>query len=768
MRPLRSGEVELELSDSFWGPALRTNRRQTLYHCWDMCEKTGRLANFAKAAARNSGNGAGKDAAPFEGLFFNDSDVYKLAEGTAYAVRDSKDDFMELRLADLTRMIAAAQRPDGYLNTYYQLGDLSQRWTDLPQKHELYCLGHLMEAGVAGWEALGSRSLLDVSKRASGHLRSIFGPGKRSDVCGHPEIELALQRLYDVTGDPGDRDLATWFIEQRGQSAGRASAGEYAQDHLPIRQQQEAVGHAVRAAYLYTAATRLARESGDAELAEAMRRLFADVTERKMYLTGGIGSSAANEGFTTAFDLPLDDGYAETCASIALLLWAEQMHLLDRDARAMDVLERALYNAVRGGVSLDGVKFFYANPLASRGSHHRQSWFDCACCPPNILRILGRLNEFVASRDGETLYINLYAQGTVATTFERAAFQVTQRTDYPWSGDVKLWITGSRPATFTLALRIPSWTEGAEEKPRITIDGKPAEFTMERGYAMIRRQWETNNTVDLVLPMPVRVVQPDPRVESHQGRFALQRGPLVYCVEGVDSAADLRSLVFDPAGSYAAVKRDDLLGGVMAITGTATRQAMGDRPAEPVPFTAVPFYAWDNRTGAGEPNPMMVWLPTSPAQADPPIDPSRRSSASHCWDRDTVQAMADGEVPADRSPRFTWWPRQGSTEWVQYDFDGPRTIAGVEMAWFDDLDQGGGCAMPKSVAVMVRRAGSGAWEELARKPLVRPAAVGPDGASAPRTRVEFPPISVQGVRLECGLRDGRSGGLLEWELLAGP
>jgi len=752
MSPYKAGDIELD--DAFWGPVLRTNRRQTLMHCWAMCDKTGRISNFQRAA--------GKAQGPHQGQVFDDSDVYKLVEGTAYAVRDSKDEFMEMRLIELANTIAAAQRPDGYLNTWFQLGDFSSRWTDLPTMHELYCLGHLIEAGVAHWESLGGRVLLDAGKRASAHIGSTFGPGMRREVCGHPEIELALQRLYDVTGAPADRDLATWFLEERGRSEGRPSAGEFAQDHRPLREQTEAVGHAVRAMYLYTAATRLARESGDEELAAAMRRLFEDVTQRKMYLTGGIGSSSANEGFTSPHDLPNDDAYAETCAAIGLMLWAQQMHLMDRDARPIDVLERALYNAVRGGVSLDGVKFFYSNPLASDGSRHRQSWFDCACCPPNILRILGRLSEFVASRDGETVYINLYIQSTVGFAFERAGFQITQRTDYPWDGAIKLWVVGTKPAIFTLALRIPSWAEGAT----ITIDGKPVspdELVMERGYARIRREWDGNNTVQLTLPMAVRVTEADPRVQAQTGRFALERGPLVYCVEGEDSAPDLRALVFDPAGPLTLERRPDLLGGVTAIVGAATRPATGGRPAEPVPFSAVPFYAWNNRS----PGPMLVWLPESPAAAEHAAATDRTIAASARGAQDSLQALADGQVPDGRSPRFTWWPRQGSVEWVQYNFVGPRTVDEVELVWFDDLDQGGSCSVPESVTVKVRRTGSQAWEDVATLALERPAQVAGTGVGAPRSTLRFPAVEIEAIRVESTLREGRSGGLLEWEVRSG-
>jgi hypothetical protein len=757
MTTYKAGDIELD--DAFWGPALRTNRRQTLQHCWAMCDRTGRITNFQRAA--------GKAEGPHQGHIFDDSDVYKLAEGTAYAVRDSKDEFMELRLMELAALIAAAQRPDGYLNTWHQLGDLSKRWSDLPTAHELYCLGHLIEAGVAHWESLGGRSLLDAGKRAAAHINATFGPGKRQDVCGHPEIELALQRLYDVTGNTAELALATWFLEQRGRAEGRASAGEYAQDHLPLREQKEAVGHAVRAMYLYTAATRLARDSGDEELAASLRRLFEDVTTRKMYLTGGTGNSSANEGFTAPYDLPNDDAYAETCAAIGLMLWAQQMHLLDRDARPIDVLERALYNAVRGGVSLDGVKFFYSNPLASDGSRHRQSWFDCACCPPNILRILGRLPEFIASRDGETVYINLYVQSTFGAAFERASYQITQRTDYPWDGGVKIWVVGSRPATFTLALRIPSWTEGAT----ITVDGKPVgpdELTMDRGYAKIRREWDGNNTVQLTLPMPVRVIEADPQVQAQQGRFALQRGPLIYCVEGEDSAADLRSLIFDPAMPTAVEKRPELLGGITAITGTATRPGRNGRPEEPVPFTAVPYYAWNNRT----PGPMLVWLPDSPDAAEPTATRDRMISASARGPQDSLDALADGTVPEERSPRFTWWPQKGTgergaSEWVQYDFVAPRTVGEVELVWFDDLDQGGGCAVPASVVVRIRRVGSQVWEEAASAELERPAQVAGSGATAPRSTLRFPAAEVEAIRVESTLRQGHSAGVLEWEVRSG-
>lgn len=757
----RSGELairglrfhEVELDDRFWAPAMEINRRRTLPAVWNQTKSTGRIENFKRAA--------GKAEGPHQGLFFNDSDVYKLFEGASYIQFRNPDDFRELELEDLAKLIVAAQQPNGYINTYFTLAAPDKIWSDVPKMHEMYCVGHLIEAGVASWQSTGRRILLDASKRAVANLASVFGPNGRRDVPGHPGLELALLRLYEVTEDPGHLALAQWLIDQRGVSAGRPSAGEYAQDHLPLREQSEVVGHAVRATYLFAGATLLAQKTGDVALADAMRRLFADLVSRKLYLTGGIGSSAQNEGFTRAFDLPNDGAYAETCAAIGLVLWAHEMHLLDRSAKPIEVLERALYNAVRGGVSLSGDSFFYSNPLASRGHVQRSPWFECACCPPNLLRTFARVGDYFYSRDRDTLYVNLFGKSATATSFGRAVVRVTQQTDFPHSGKVQLWVEASKPATFTLAVRVPEWSDGIT----IVVNREVVDAPRERGYALITREWTPNDFVDVELSMPVRVIAGNPEIPEQKGRVALARGPLVYCVEGVDSAPDLRSLVFDAGQQFTVAERADLLGGITTISGVATRPTPPNGAALPeaeriVPFTAVPFAFWANR----EPGPMTVWLPTSAEFADRPIDPSVRATASHCHTQDSVTALHDGLVPnsdSGRRPRFSWWPRQGTAEWVQYDFASPRSVTGVEMHWFDDTAAGGGCGAPDSFRVL-RRDGD-AWVELASTTLG-----GSDGLPDVRgtsSQVTWDPITTTGLRLEVTLRPGTSAGLLEWTVL---
>lgn len=609
--PFRFTDVEID--DAFWKPALDVNRTVTLRHVWDQSEKTGRIANFRKAGALTKakmarGGAAAVPVEKHEGYYFNDSDVYKLVEGASAILAKHKDEALDMKLDALVADIVSAQQRDGYINTYVTMVEPDKRWADMPNKHELYCLGHLVEAGVAHWNATGKRSLLDAAKRAVANAGTVFGPGKRTDVCGHPEIELALQKLHEVTGDPADLALANWFLMQRGRADGRPSSGEYDQDHKPIREQTEVVGHAVRAMYLYAAAAVLARQTKDAGLTTALETLWNDLVQRKMYLTGGIGSAAKNEGFTSAFDLPNDDAYAETCAAIGLVLWAHEMNLLTREARYADILELALYNAVRSGVSLSGDRFFYSNPLASDGKPQRVPWYDCACCPPNVLRILARLGDFVAFRSDDTVYVNMYVASTFYTTFRRSSVRVTQITDYPWDGNIRMWVNASKPHTFKLALRVPGWSEGMT----IKVNDEPVTPTIERGYAFIEREWTPKDIVDVSIPMPVKVVAANPAVKAQEGRFALQRGPLVYCVEGVDSAEDLRSLVFDPKQPFTLDKRDDLLGGVRTIKGAGSR-VDGDK-ATNVPVTAIPYYAWANRAAG----PMLVWLPQDAAHAEQP------------------------------------------------------------------------------------------------------------------------------------------------------
>lgn len=742
----------VRIADEFWAPRQAVNAEATLAHNFEQCRVTGRIANFERAARGETGG--------FEGLYFNDSDVYKAMEGAAYILAQRPDPELERELDALIATIAAAQHEDGYLNSYFTIAKPGQRWTNLKDMHELYCAGHLIEAAIAHHQATGKRTLLDVAIRFADHIDALFGPDGRRDVPGHQEIELALFKLADVTGETRYGDLAAFFLEQRGRADGRALYGEYCQDLLPVRDHAEAVGHAVRAMYLYSAVADAVARTSDEGFLAAMDRVWEDLTTRKMYVTGGIGPSPHNEGFTVAYDLPNDTSYAETCAGIGLVFWAHRLGLLHRDARYIDVMERALYNGVPSGVSLDGRKFFYVNPLGSRGDKHRRDWYACACCPPNILRLFASIGSYVYAHDDDELFVNLFVNGSAKVRLPSGTVHLEQHTRYPWDGAVRIVVRPEKPGPFGLRLRIPGWSRDAA----LRVNGEPTPVRVERGYARIDRDWRPGDTVELTLPMPVERIESHPMVKPNLGRIALQRGPVVYCLEGVDNNGKVRNLAIPRDAEIVAEHRGDLLSGVTVLRGEAiASETEWDgrlyRPATErrVEFTAVPYCVWENR----EPGEMVVWVPESPSLAEPAPVAWQRPSASHCYSGDTLSALNDRIEPArsgDESiPRFTWWPRRGSTEWVQYDFDLARKVSGVEVYWFDDTAAGGRCGTPASWRLLYRDGDE--WRPV-------PGATEFGTALDAFNRVAFEPVLTDGLRIEATFKPDTSAGVLEWRVLA--
>ena len=576
----------VKINDNFWSPRLSKHVSATLPVCIDQIEnQTGRIRNFENAA---------KGEGEHSGIFFDDSDVYKALEGMAYSLINNPDPELEKKADEWIDKFAAAQQPDGYINTFYTLTGLDKRWTNM-DKHEMYCAGHMIEAGVAYYQATGKRKLLDVCIRMTDHMMSQFGPGKRHWVPGHEEIELALVKLYQTTQEQKYLDFAYWMLEERGH--GHGTMGDegkwdpvYYQDIVPVRRLTDISGHAVRCMYLYCGMADVAALKNDTGYIAAIDRLWDDVVHRNMYITGGIGSSRDNEGFTEDYDLPNLDAYCETCASVGMVLWNQRMNQLTGDSKYIDVLERSLYNGALAGISLGGDRFFYVNPLESKGDHHRQEWYGCACCPSQLSRFLPSIGNYIYASSDDALWVNLYIGNTGQIRIGETDILLTQETDYPWDGSVKLTISTSQPLEKEIRLRIPNWCKTYD----LSINGKRINVSEEKGYAVIK-DWKSQDVIALDMDMPVEIVAADPHVKENFGKRVIQRGPLVYCMEEIDNPEYFDQIQLSPSTTFQTAFVSDILNGIKTIKTNGRAQSA----------TFIPYYAWDNRK-AGK---MRVWIP---------------------------------------------------------------------------------------------------------------------------------------------------------------
>ena len=576
----------VKINDNFWSPRLSKHVSATLPVCIDQIEnQTGRIRNFENAA---------KGEGEHSGIFFDDSDVYKALEGMAYSLINNPDPELEKKADEWIDKFAAAQQPDGYINTFYTLTGLDKRWTNM-DKHEMYCAGHMIEAGVAYYQATGKRKLLDVCIRMTDHMMSQFGPGKRHWVPGHEEIELALVKLYQTTQEQKYLDFAYWLLEERGH--GHGTMGDegkwnpvYYQDIVPVRRLTDISGHAVRCMYLYCGMADVAALKNDTGYIAAIDRLWDDVVHRNMYITGGIGSSHDNEGFTEDYDLPNLDAYCETCASVGMVLWNQRMNQLTGDSKYIDILERSLYNGALAGISLGGDRFFYVNPLESKGDHHRQEWYGCACCPSQLSRFLPSIGNYIYASSDDALWVNLYIGNTGQIRIGETDILLTQETDYPWDGSVKLTISTSQPLEKEIRLRIPNWCKTYD----LSINGKRINVSEKKGYAVIK-DWKSQDVIALDMDMPVEIVAADPHVKENFGKRAIQRGPLVYCMEEIDNPEYFDQIQLSPSTTFQTAFASDILNGIKTIKTNGRAQSA----------TFIPYYAWDNRK-AGK---MRVWIP---------------------------------------------------------------------------------------------------------------------------------------------------------------
>jgi hypothetical protein len=599
------------LADQFWAPRRSINAKITLLSQFQHLEASGRIDNFRRVS--------GKAEGPFQGLVFNDSDVYKWLEAAAWTLATDSDPELA-RMVDLViAELADAQQPDGYLHTYFVGEHAHERWSNLRDLHELYNAGHLLQAAVAHYRATGTTHLLDVACRFADHICDTFGPaaqGKRAETDGHEEIELALVELARVTDNQRYRDQAQFFVDLRGH--GVIGGSPYHQDHQPFRQLDALVGHAVRAVYYTSAAADLYAESGEPALREALERLWRNMVTRRMYVSGGIGARWEGEAFGADFELPNARAYTETCAAIGSVMWNWRMLALDGEARFADLLERTLYNGVLVGLSLDGQSYFYQNPLEDDGTHRRQPWFGCACCPPNVARLLASLPGYCYSVSDEGIWTHLYAEGQAEIALGTGnVVRLKQQTRYPWDGEIMLEIDGE--GTFSLFLRIPAWCEAGSV---LQINEEIYSGALiASSYAEIRRDWQPGDQVRLTLPMPVQRIECHPYVTENRGRVALMRGPLLYCIEQADQPnIDVRSVVLPPDLALIPEYRPDLLDGVTILRGPARVDELraewtqelyrsvqlptAEPPHQPIEIIAIPYYAWANR----EPGRMQVWL----------------------------------------------------------------------------------------------------------------------------------------------------------------
>lgn len=630
------GLRSVKIKDGFWGPKLEVNRSTTLKIEYQRLVETGRI---------DAWNLNWKEGMPNKPHIFWDSDCAKWVEAAAYALMEAPDDELEKKVDDFIDMIAEAQEDDGYVNTYFQTVEPDKRWTNLRDQHELYCAGHLIEAAVAYHQATGKRKMLDVLCRYADYIHSIFGEeeGKRGGYPGHEEIELALIRLYRETGEKRYCDLAKFFVDTRGVSPRFSASGDstfllgesdsdapwlnsYHQDHLPVREQETAEGHSVRACYLYAGMADVASETQDVELLNACEKIWNNITQKRMYVTGGIGSARQGERFSFDYDLPNEEAYAETCASISLVFFAQRMLNITGDGKYADIMETALYNGVLSGVSLEGDKFFYENPLSvlplatkykklnsNTGKLGRQPWFDCACCPPNLARLLASLGDYIYSYSQNELWVHLFVNGEVEWMIDDAKIKLDVKTDYPWDETVVMTIDVEKPTMFSLLTRLPSWCRA----PRATLNSAELDINSNVGsHLRIEREWRPNDEIRLIFPMPVERIQAHPNVRQNAGKVALRRGPVVYCLEEVDNGPSLHDIALADDSDLHVEVEPTLFGGIPVVKGTAARHDSNlwrndlyrpmDTHTREDEIKAIPYFLWANRK-LGE---MTVWLRT--------------------------------------------------------------------------------------------------------------------------------------------------------------
>jgi uncharacterized protein len=765
--------TSVAINDNFWSKRLEINTSITLPHNFKQCEITGRIDNFAKAAGLIKGR--------YEGLQFNDSDVFKVIEGASYTLQIHPDAQLDHYMDSVIAIIAAAQEKDGYLYTPKKLIDSAysppggkDRWVgEKAGSHELYNLGHLYEAAAAHFQATGKRNLLTIALKSADLICETFGPNGRHEVPGHQVIEIGLCKLYRVTGDEKYLRAAKFFLDERGNAKGHDLIGEYAQDHKPVIEQDSAVGHSVRAAYMYAGMADVAALTGDASYIKAIDRIWQDVVSTKMYLTGGIGATGGNEGFSYPYELPNLTAYCETCAAIANAFWNFRMFLLHGDAKYLDIVERIIYNGFLSGVSMEGNRYFYPNPLTSFHGAERPEWFRCSCCPTNIVRFVPSIAGYVYAQDGKDLYVNLFIGGTSSVKMEGRTVKLTQVTEYPWDGAVKLTVDPESSDAFALKIRIPGWSQNhpvpsdlyrylnpTSEQCTMRVNGETIKPGMDRGYAVLKRTWKKGDVVEINFPMPLhRVVANDKLVED-RGRVAFERGPILFCAEWPDNKdGNVINLVVPDGAPLKTYFRKDLLNGVQLVQTTAipVRRTLQKTLATDAPqdYTAIPYYAWAHR-GMGQ---MNVWPAREVSRAVPLPAPTiaclSKVTASRGRVADAVNDQLEPKNSNDHTiPYLHWWPKKGTSEWVQYEFKKEETVSSTQVYWFDDTGDGE-CRIPRSWRVLYK-----VGEEW--KPVENPTSY--ELKKNEYCSVTFKPVKTSALRIEFQSVPDFSAGIYEWKV----
>lgn len=761
----------VKVTDSFWGQRLKASREVTIPLAFSKCEETGRYENFVKAANPSS-------EYKVEGFSFDDTDVYKTIEGASYLLQTYPDKKLEKYIDSVLTIVEAAQEPDGYLYTARTMNPEhphewagSKRWEkEEDLSHEFYNLGHLIEGAIAHYQATGDRKFLNIAIRYADCVYREIGdePGKLVRVPGHQIAEMALAKLYLTTKDKRYLDLAKFFLDKRGYTERRDA---YSQAHKPVLEQDEAVGHAVRAAYMYSGMADVAALTGDTGYVRAIGKIWDNVVRKKLYITGGIGATNHGEAFGKNYELPNMSAYCETCAAIGNVYWNYRLFLLHGESKYVDVLERTLYNGLISGVSLDGGGFFYPNPLESIGQHQRQAWFGCACCPSNICRFIPSLPGYVYAVHEADVYVNLYMSNTSELAVKGKKVKLTQATEYPWNGNVKLTVDPRGQKQFALKLRVPGWVKNevvpsdlyryADQKKlsyTVKVNGTPVESSLDKGYFTINRKWKKGDLVEVHFDMEARVVKAHPNVEADRGKVAVERGPLVYCAEWVDNDFNVLSTFMNRKPEFRVVNRPDLLCGIKQLktnVQTLGYDEKGRLFVKDAELTLIPYYAWAHR-GSGE---MAVWLPMDLSAGRPAMPPTittnAKITASHMVK--SISAINDGLIPKDENdrsaPYYHLWPKEGTTEWIAYEFDKPEEVSFTSVFWYDDAPWGG-CRVPESWKIYYKDAGDN-WVPVENTTPY-------ETSKGQSNEVLFKPVKTKALKLEFVQQAKNAAGLFEW------